>query len=166
MESYYLPVNALLVITLDLLTTVSLHPVSKITSGLSVRLILFNNKEASWHSSPCQVQGPRSHKLTVSASKGASLRTSECLGPPHKPESQNCGHCCYFRLHFWTKGVSTTPDSESDSRGVCWASQQPLYSPPHPPLTQSRMVSPQLPSHSVLLSFFLKAGRSHQEEGH
>lgn len=69
MESYYLPVNALLVITLDLLTTVSLHPVSKITSALSVRLILFNNKEASWHSSPCQVQGPGSHKLTVSASK-------------------------------------------------------------------------------------------------
>lgn len=57
-------------------------------SGLSVRLILFNNKVASWHNRPCQVQGPRSHKLTVSSSKGAPLRTRECLGPSHKPPSQ------------------------------------------------------------------------------
>lgn len=135
-------------------------------SGLSVRRILFNNKVASRHNSPCQVQGPRSHKRTVTASKGASLRTSGCLGPSHKPTSQNCGHCCYFRLHFWTKGVSAAPDSESDSRGVCWASQQSLYSPPHPPLPQSRIISPQPPSHSVLLSFLLEAGRSHQEEDH
>lgn len=113
-------------------------------SGLSVRLILFNNKVASWHNSPCQVQGPRSHKLTVSSSKGVPLRTSECLGPSHKPPSQNCCHCCYFRLHFWTKGVSAALDSESDQE-VSAGLHNSLFTLGHT-LPSHREISPQPPS--------------------